>query len=517
MPRFHPRHTVPTIGAATRIAGAAALAATPLTAACAWIATAALLAGCSASRGPELADVAPSLEQDLGREAGSLQRDLQQPWLPPSDAWDGRSPLTAKAAVRCALVNNRSLRRTLAEADRRRAAFGDAQLPPNPTLNVAIGAPLDMGVTPILATLAAQLDWLWKRESIANEAEAQLRSLLLESAAMVAATVVETRTAYVETASAAEQEALARADAAVAARVLAAEQSAFDAGESTGAAVARARMNSAEASSRAMEAEVATVTAKTRLLEAIGRGQHDLDWTTDATGATEAERTCPVAMPTEPASDDDLLALVRARRLDVRAAEARVAAAEARAAFAAASRLPSLLLGPGWERDMEGDSAVMFMAESQLPVFNDGRYRVAAAMADAEIARLDADRVWQRAVIDARRALVDVAAAEHHRATLRDQTLAAFDQSQDLLAKAVEAGERRAVDLWRSEHQRNHIRLQMARADRDRLLAALSFERALAGGRLPSMQPMMGSPASAGGMGGGGMPDFGFTALETME
>jgi outer membrane protein TolC len=150
-------------------------------------------------------------------------------------------------------------------------------------------------------------------------------------------------------------------------------------------------------------------------------------------------------------------------------------------------------------------------------VFNDGRYRIAAAMADAEIARLDADRVWQRAVIDARRALVDVAAAEHHRTTLRDRTLAAFEQSQDILAKAVEAGERRAVDLWRSEHQRNHIRLQMARAERDRLLAALSFERALAGGRLPSMQPMMGSPASTGGMGGSGMPDFGFTALETME
>ena len=47
---------------------------------------------------------------------------------------------------------------------------------------------------------------------------------------------------------------------------------------------------------------------------------------------------------------------------------------------------------------------------------------------------------------------------------------------------------------------------------------ALSFERALAGGRLPVMQGggTM-TPGAFGGMGGSSMPDFGFTALEDME
>lgn len=507
--------SIPPWAAAPRAVTLHACSCAGMRAACALAIT--LLASCTAARGPDLAEVAPGLDARAGVAGGTVQRAAEERWDEPSAAWDGTSPLTPDAAIRCALTNNRALRRTLAEADRRRAAFGDAQLPPNPTLNLAIGAPLDMGVVPVLATIAGQLDWLWKRDAIAGDAQAQLRSLLLEAGAMVAATVVEVRTAYVEAASSIEQAALARADAEVAARVLAAERSALGAGEATGAAVARAEMNAAEASNRSMEAEVAAIAAKTRLLESIGRGHLSLNWETASRTAAEAEAACGLNAPELPEQDGALLALVRDRRLDVRAAEARVAAAESRAALAAAGRIPTLLLGGGWERDMEGDDAVMFMVESQLPVFNDGRYRVQAAMAEAEIARIDADRVWQRAVIDARRALAEVAAAEHHRATLREGTLAAFERSQTLLAQSVEAGERRAVELWRSQHQRNHILLQLARADRDRLLAALSFERALAGGRLPSMQPSFGGTPMGAGMGSPAMPDFGFTALETME
>ena len=58
-------------------------------------------------------------------------------------------------------------------------------------------------------------------------------------------------------------------------------------------------------------------------------------------------------------------------------------------------------------------------------------------------------------------------------------------------------------------------------AERDRALACVAFERALAGGRLPSMSGggsmVPGTLGGMGGSGGGPMPDFGFTALEEME
>lgn len=496
----------------------------PPTAACALagIAAIALLSpGCAVDTGPTVTEAAPGLDARIAQPEGTVEAAAAAPWDAPSAAWDGEAPLAADAAIRCALVENRMLRRTLAEADRRRAMLGDAQLAPNPTLNLAVGAPLDMGVVPVLAMLAGQVDWLWRRDAIVGEADAQLRMLLLESASMVTATVAEVRAAYIDAASSTEQAALARRDAEVAARVLAAEESALSAGEAGRAAVNRARMNAAEAANRVMEAELAAVTAKTRLLEAIGRGHHHLRWTLAAGSVKEALAECP--LPPVPAPDDEeaLQALVSERRLDIRAAEARVAGAEARAALAATTRIPSLMLGAGYDRDMEGDEAAMVMLESQLPVFNDGRFRVAAAEADAEVARIDADRIRQRAVIDARRAVAGVAAADHHAATLRDRTLDAFAASRRLLADAVDAGERPAVDLWRSEHQENHLRLQLVRAERDRALACVAFERALAGGRLPSMSGggsmVPGTLGGMGGSGGGSMPDFGFTALEEME
>jgi outer membrane protein TolC len=228
--------------------------------------------------------------------------------------------------------------------------------------------------------------------------------------------------------------------------------------------------------------------------------------------------------PPDALDDDALRALVRGQRLDLRAAEARVEGAEARVALARLARLPGVMLGAGWERDMEDDSAVMLQAQVTVPVFNDGRFRVSAAEHDLEIARLDADATWQRAVIDARRALERVAAAEHHESTLRAMTLASFEGNRRILSAAVEAGDRPAVQLWRSEHQENHIRIQLARAERDRALAALGFEQALAGTRLPSMQGG-GLPAlDPGGMGmsgaGGGLgpiQTFDFASMEAMQ
>jgi hypothetical protein len=79
-------------------------------------------------------------------------------------------------------------------------------------------------------------------------------------------------------------------------------------------------MNDAEAANRVMESHTALVAAKTRLLEAIGRGEHGLDWTTMDITAESARAACGVATPPQPEDDAALHALVREKRLDLRAA-----------------------------------------------------------------------------------------------------------------------------------------------------------------------------------------------------
>ena len=480
-----------------------------------------LAAACTTDPGPTLREAVPDLDARLSQPDGTIADAAARDWKERTAAWDGRAPLEADVAQRIALAENRSLRRVLTEVERRRALTQDAQLAPNPVVNVAGGIPVDMGVVPLLGMVGQQLDWLWKREAITGDADAQLESLLLEAAAVVIATSVEVRTAYVACAAAQEVDALTRRDAEVAARVLAAAQAALAEGEANAAIVNEARMNAAEAANRVMESTLELVAAKTRLLEAIGRGDAGLGWEVASRGVRAAREACAVDEPPVPEDDDALRALVQARRLDLRAAESRVTAAEARLALAVASRAPSVMLGAGWERDMESDQSVMLQAQVTVPVFNDGRFRVRAAEQDVELARLDADALCQRAVLDARRALAAVDAASHHEATIRGTTLASYESNKSLLEAAVAEGDRPAIALWRSEHQENHIRIQLARAERDRALAALGFERALAGGRLPTMggSAPMSAPESMGmGMGGlGPAQPLDFAAMETMQ
>jgi outer membrane protein TolC len=479
------------------------------------------LAACTTDPGPALDEAVPDIDRRAGLELGTMVGIGDRPWNQVDERWDGASPLAGVLAVDLAVANNRALRRIVLEVERRRALTRDAQLAPNPTLNFAGGIPVDMGVVPLLAMVGQQVDWLWKRDALVGDADAQLRSLLFEAAAVAVATATEARAAYVSAAAAQEIDALARRDVEVASRILQASIAAFDAGDVSQQRVNDARMNATEAQNRAMEATTGLVDARTRLLLAIGRGDGSTDWTTVDTGAIAARRA--LALPDAPLPDghDAVLALVRERRLDLRAADARVIGARARLALAEAARIPSVMLGAGWERDMESDQSVMLQAQVTLPIWNDGRFRVEAARHDLEIALLDADDLWQRAVADTVRALAAVAATEHHEATLREGMLAAYSDNKAVLEAAVDAGERPAMVLWASEHQENHIRLQLARAERDRALAALTLERTLTGTRLPAMgaaAPMAGDSGGGMGMGGlGPVQNFDFTALETFQ
>jgi len=477
---------------------------THTTVACTLAATAALAVafatGC-AQPGPTLTDAVPDLEQRAGAPLA-----CHLPWDQPSAAWDGVQPLDLRAALATALQNNRALRRTLMEVEIRRARYQDSQLPPNPMLDLAAGIPVDMGVTPVLAMLGAQVDWLWKRDALVGEADAALRAMLFEAAAMTVATAIDTRAAYVQVASAQEVLALSEADERVAARVLQATEQLFEAGEARATQVNEARMAWSEASTRNMEARQELVVAQTRLLAALGRGDLDLEWRTVATSASAAVTECAIETRAFPQDQAELLALLRDRRLDLRAADARVQGVEQRLALVRAAAAPSVNLAGGWERDMEGDSAVMFEAQIGLPIFNQGQFRAAAAEAELEMARLDADALLQSAMLETWRARTALATMEHHAVQLRDVTLQAFQSNKEVLSARTRSGEAPAVQLWQSEHQENHILIELARAQRDAGLAALAFERALVGARLPAGGAMSGSGGGDGMTALGGAP-----------
>ncbi|MBL9141983.1 MAG: TolC family protein [Phycisphaerae bacterium] len=466
---------------------------------------------CTTAPGPTVAEAVPELAERVGAPLAD-----HLPWDQPSAAWDGASPLSLDAALATALQNNRGLRRVLLEVEQRRARYQDSQLAPNPMVDIGGGIPLDMGTAPILAMIGTQVDWLWKREAMVGETDAALRASLFEAAAITVSTAVEVRAAYVGAAAAQELLALAQLDERTAARVMNALVLSFEQGEANAMLSNDARMAWSDALVRAMDAQQALLVAKARLLQAIGRGDVDMEWHTVATTTKAAIDECDLPVPPNPQDQAELTTLVRERRLDLRAAQARVDGATQRIALAKAGQWPSVNLGGGYDRGMEGGEAVMFVGQFSLPIFNQGQFRVAAAQVELEIARIDADALWQQALLDVWRARGALATQEHHAVQIRDVTLGALAANLRLLADGVEAGETAPVRLWQSERQETRVRAQLATARRDSMFAALAFEQALAGARLPAGAGMgggagagamgatgAGSAGSGGGMGGG--------------
>lgn len=441
-----------------------------------------LATACTTAPGPTIAETVPDLKERVGAPLPA-----PAPWDEPSTAWDGKSTLTGPAVLATALQNNRALRKTLAVVDARRAVYQDSQLPPNPTISLGGGIPLDMGVAPLLAMLSVQVDWLWKREALIGQSDAALRSALFEAAALTVATAVEARSAYIHAGSAWEVLILSLRDVEIATSVLNAESAALEAGATSAEALNAARMNQSEASARAMEAHRAVDSAKLHLLSVMGRGDLDTLWMYQATTAQAAAEECAFTPTVPPLDHAELQELVRARRLDIVAANARVAGAQQRVALAKASQW-SVMAEGGYERDMTGDSAIMLAAQVTVPIFNQGQFRVRAAEAELEVARIDADALWQSALLETRDALGNAGVADHHMVELRDNSLKPFDATMALLKQGVEAGEIAPLRMWLTEHQENHLRVRLAEAQRDRLLAALEIERALAGAGLPQAQ-----------------------------
>lgn len=458
-----------------------------------------LASACTTQPGETVTEAVPDLEQRTG-----IALDPELPWNEPSPAWDGKSTLSLHAALVTSMQNNRGLRRVLLEIESRRARYQDSQLAPNPMVDIGGGVPFDMGTAPLLAMIGAQVDWLWKREALVGESNAALRAALFEAAAVTVATSMEVRAAYVDVASARELHDLALEDERIAARVMNAMTQAFEEGESSATRANEARIAWSDALMRTMDAQQAVLVAQTRLLAAVGRGDLDTEWRTAASTTKQAIDECSLPIQPHPQDQAELMALVRERRLDLRAAQARIEGAEQRVALAKAGQWPSVTIGGGYDRGMEGGEAAMFVAQFSLPIFNQGQFRVLAAQHELEIARIDADALWQQALLEVTRVRGALATQEHHAVQLRDVSLEAIASNRRIVADSVAAGEAAPFQLWQLETRENDVHAQLARARRESALAALGFERALAGARLPAGAGMGGAGSGAGGMAGAG-------------
>ncbi|MCE9619229.1 MAG: TolC family protein [Planctomycetes bacterium] len=383
-------------------------------------------------------------------------------------------PLNEVEAVAIALDASPAIARMISETNALRAEAIDISAPQNPVLNFTSGVPLDsMSAVPIFAMLMVQIDELWKQPIRSESARDSYQSALLSLGASAVSLAAETRSAWHETALRDEERGLARHDLEITQRLLVMARDRFAAGEADGNTVAKAQAEYLDAHHRLARATEMHTAAQLSLMALLGRVEASTGWRTGVADPSSAH-----ALFAEVTDEQSLLSQLASTRLDVRAAHARMHAAASKLELARRSRLNTIDLGGGFERDMEGDQAAMFSANIEIPIFNDGSARIAKAEAELATASIEAERVRQAAIIELRSALTRAFATEDRRNASAESLLAPSTETFKRAQAALAAGESSQRELIDAEHSLNHAKLEMTDLERERRAARLVLAKA---------------------------------------
>ncbi len=277
-----------------------------------------------------------------------------------------RDGLTLTEAVQVALLNNQDLQASFFRLGMSRADFVQSGLFSNPTLAFSAQFPEGGGRSNIQASLAQNIVDLWQIPIRQRIAQARLNETLLKVSQQAAQLVAETRQAYYFAIGAAQAAAIAEANLKLAEELRDSTQARQQAGT-----VSELDVNLALGTVLAAEVEMhvsrlEAANARRRLATLLGL-------------TLRAEELSLVdSLPEAPElllSDESIVSLAIASRLDLQAADNAVAAEERRVAEEYAKIFPDITIGPLLERnerralpgrDIVADTARASLAAGQL-------------------------------------------------------------------------------------------------------------------------------------------------------
>ena len=350
------------------------------------------------------------------------------PVLPPP-AWNFVDPLDVETAVRVAFQRDAKIRTALAELDLARAELAQADLPPNPAVDLAIGVAIDgMSGAPAIAGVTQQLTWIWTRDARVDAHDAARRAAILEAAGSMIALDAEVRRLHTAVVAGDALYELDAAHAEATRRTVETVASIVEVGEASRVDLDRALVDAAESAAAATAARSDARRARLELLTAMGCPDQDPAF--EAIGTLDRNQPIP--------DESRIVELARSVRLDVAAARMGVVEAEAGHRLAGAARWPEVGVGAAWNRNFVDREAVLPGARVTIPILDDGSTQVAAARA-----RLDAARLR---LLDVRRDAIGTARSTRE-ALVRSNRRCA-DYAETVLEPALEA-ERLAESAYR--------------------------------------------------------------------
>lgn len=377
-------------------------------------------------------------------------------------AWSPGDSLDADRAVAIAFERDATVRRALEAINRARAELADEDRAPNPMIELNLGVPIDGNAgAPSMGMLAQQVTWLWTRPGRLEAADARRRATMFEAATALVALDAEIRRVHARAINARRLADIAAELATTASAARRLLERRFEEGESTRVEVDVAMI---EANRLVLEATAAEETARERTLELLAAiGLPDAD----PSGIDLATDSTPPSADQVP-SESITLGLATTARFDVAAAGCLLEAARADAGLAGLERLPQVTASLMWSRNFMDREAVLPGLGVTLPIFHDGKPKIAAAAAAYRIAALDLLAIQRNAIAEARTA----------RSRWLRSAVLANGLSTQVVAPAIEserlgeARRREGVGDEAATLSLRAVRLRSERALADQVLAA---------------------------------------------
>ncbi len=426
--------------------------------------SAAALSGCkSLDPRPDIAQSAATIQSRTG---------VLPAWLGPKPDAAFPDRLDETTVVAIALRHDVRLLQELQRIAEARADLVQSGLLPNPVLALDLGFPIDGsgGATKIGVGLTAQLTALLTRGDRMSAADAELRARVLECSERALETAARARTAHAQVSFAEAALRPIREAAEDAQRSVDQVRQRVAAGEDTSLEVNRQRLLLAKLQAELAERESTLETRKRELLARVG-------WPCHST-AFEVIDATPSASSTT--TEDEIIDLARTQRLDVAAAREVARAAVHRLSSERKSRL-DFGAGANFERTDDGRRELGPSVTVGLPIFDWGDARIAKA--DAETGRLvlEAGRVEQDAVLEARLAFISERTAREQLSRYEGPVGTLAATNLDLARRAFSAGQADLTVLLEAQQQRAEARVKIVELRERAALAHIELERAVGG------------------------------------
>lgn len=418
---------------------------------------------------------------DLVSERSGAETGWQSPWDVPADDWDGRSPLSADAAVREALQNNRAVRRQVETIIAIRADYVQAHLLPNPVVNVMVGVPIDgMGGDPIVASVVQQLAAVWRRPDTIDAAQRQLQAQILDVSDAALRLVADVRQAHASVVFVERAVELLQENIELLERSSELLRDRLEVGEASRLDLNRVELDRMAEEVRLADRTAAMEQAKRALVVLLGRADASCDWRSDDQ---------PVTLDVGELDEAMIIELAAAQRLDVAAANAVIEASAARVNLEELGRLPDLSASVGYQREFSDREGVFPQVSATVPILDDNRARIARAESEFRQAVIEADRLRQAAISQARTAWIEAQSQRQVVGRYESEIVELARSNHELAEQAFNAGEIDLTVLLEAQRQLNDARIEAT----DRQLAAarevIELERAVGGSlRMPAAE-----------------------------